>query len=61
MLLELFRIKAEEADFENIRNIEKIIFANEFNKFIQEHQEIYSNLSKYIIFHFENKRVKCFQ
>lgn len=59
MLNELYQLKVNEAEFEDIDkidNFERWIFIGHFEKFLKEHQEVYENLSKYIIFSEESKR-----
>ena len=61
MLNELFKIKAEEHNFYDLKdNISKLLFSSEFQEIVAQNSDVYENLSKYIIFHYENKRVKCF-
>ncbi|CAI2361236.1 unnamed protein product [Moneuplotes crassus] len=61
LLNELYSIKAKQYKYDEMtENFSRLIFMQELYELMIDDEELYTNLSEYMIFHHENKRVKYF-
>jgi DNA-directed RNA polymerase beta subunit len=58
MLVELFELKAREANYDDMDIIGKARLQEEVEQLLVDNQEVYQNLSDYITFYNENRRIK---
>lgn len=55
MLVEFYRVHKDEIESKQ-KGIERVYFRHHLHELLKDHEEIFDNLSKYLIFSVENKR-----